>query len=277
MKKYFYFLLSSLILLSACGKKASNTSNTETTDSTKVAPIKIDSSLFEVDTFHVVQNETKCNEGECSSCDLYYEKIRTPLLPVHDSVNQYIDTMMNHALNEMSSEKLGLDLKKRADDFINTSNDPDFEAFSGWDYTIHSTILRPVTEIISVSSGWGGFMGGAHPNYYSETVNFFVSNGKKVQLGDLFKDIKQLNKIAEPYFRKQNELDATTSLEELGFWFKDNLFTVNENFDISDESIIWQYNSYEVGPYVIGQPSVKVPLKALEKIMKVKFTVMAIQ
>jgi hypothetical protein len=257
----------------SCGKKGGSASTSGSSDSTKLQNIKIDSLAFEVDTFHVIEKETKCNEkeGECTICDLYYEKIRKPLMPVHDSVNRYVDSLMYRALGDMSSSSNGLDLKKRAQEFISASQDPEYGEFGSWDWSHSTSITRPVQEIITVSSAWGGYAGGAHGNYLTETTNFFTSNGKMVKLADLFKDMDAVNKVALVYFKKDNQLEANVDLMDQGFDFSD------EDFDITTESIYWQFNSYEIGPYSMGAPSVKVPMKELEKYLKVKFTEVVIQ
>lgn len=273
MKNYIVLAALPLLFLMACGKKGGEGSKSNKTDSTNTSNIKIDSLAFEVDTFHVIETETKCPKDECTVCDLYYERIKTPLMPVHDSVNRFVDTIVMHALNEMSSASLKYDLKKRALEFIEVSNSPDFIDMGGtWDWSHNTSIYRPVTEIIAVSSSWGGYTGGAHPNYYTETTSFFVSNGKMVRLEDLFTDIDALNKIAVSYFKKDNQLEPDVDCIEQGWDFEDADFKLNNNFDINSESITWQFNSYEIGSYANGAPSVTIPIKDLEKIMKVKFT-----
>jgi hypothetical protein len=273
MKNFLIVCAVAATVLGACGKKGGPGTKSDTTDSAKISNIPIDSLAFEVDTFHVIEKETNCEKGECGVCDLYYEKIKTPIKPVHDSVNKYIDTLMLYALNDMSSPKWGYDLKKRAKEFVEAGSSPEFAGFGGsWDWTHHTSIFRPVEEIIAVSSGWGGYQGGAHGNYFSETVNFFTSTGKRVKLEDLFTDLAALNAIGVVYFKKDNGLDADVDCMEQGWDFTDQEFALNNNFDVSTESITWQFNSYEIGPYSSGAPSVTIPIKELSKVMKIKLT-----
>jgi hypothetical protein len=263
----------------SCGKKGGSATNAGSSDSTKWENVKIDSFAFEVDTFHIIEKETKCNEkdGECSICDIYYEKIKNPLMPVHDSINMYIDSLMFHALGDISSSSLGMDFKKRAKEFITQSQDPEYGPYGSWDWTHSTSITRPVQEIISVGSSWGGYTGGAHGSFLMETTNFFTNSGKIVRMADLFTDLNAVNKIALVYFKKDNELSPEMDLIDQGYDFSDEDFKLNENFDITTESIYWQYNSYEIAPYSMGAPSVKVPMKDLEKYLKVKFTEVVIK
>jgi hypothetical protein len=96
-------------------------------------------------------------------------------------------------------------------------------------------------------------------------------------LADLFTDLNAVNKIALVYFKKDNQLSAEMDLIDQGYDFSDEDFKVNENFDITTESFYWQYNSYEIAPYSMGAPSVKVPMKELEKYLKVKLTEVVIK
>jgi hypothetical protein len=50
------------------------------------------------------------------------------------------------------------------------------------------------------------------------------------------------------------------TLEEAGFTFDDNTFTLSQNFALTDKGISLHYNPYEVGPYVMGASDFVVPL-----------------
>lgn len=257
-----------------CGKKNAPTNDASPKDSVKTE-VKIDSLAFEVDTFSCREKEAKCPNNDCGSVDLYYERIKTCLKPVHDSVNRYVDTLVLDMLMMMGGDEYKYDLKKRALAFFGSKREfeaDDMESGGGWDYEMTLSIVRPVNEVICVSSGSGGYTGGAHPNYQSGTANFFVSNGKRVQMTDLFNDIPAVNKIGLKYFKKDNQLDEKVDCMDQGWDFSDEDFALNENFDISTTAITWQFNSYEIGPYAAGAPSVTIPIKELDKYLKVKFT-----
>ncbi len=275
MKKLQYILPIIVMIMIGCGKKNNTNSDNKTPGDTTKTTVKIDSLAFEVDTFHCVEKETKCPNDDCGNVDLYYERIKTCLKPVHDSVNRYVDTLVLDMMDMMGGDEYKYDLKKRAFAFFETKRGfeaEDMESGGAWDYQMSLSITRSVNEIICVSSGSGGYTGGAHPNYESFTANFFVSTGKRVRMDDIFKDMDAVNKIGLIYFKKDNQLEADIDCMEQGWDFNDKNFTLNENFDISTESITWQFNSYEIGPYAAGAPSVTIPIKEIEKYMKVKFT-----
>ena len=276
MKKYFFLACLSAFALIACKKKAP-VENTPAKDTTQVAQVKIDSLAFEVDTFHVVETEKDCGKGDCATFDSYYEKIRKPLLPVHDSVNRYVDSFMVSTMRGIGYDAGAFDLAKVGKNFIKMATSDEYADVGTLDWSSHSTIIRPVNEIISVSSSCGGYTGGAHGNYYIEVVNFFTSNGKLVKMENLFNDTAALNKLGLKYFKKDNQIDEKTDLEEAGWFVSDQSFYLNNNFDITMDAITWQYNPYEIGPYVMGDASVTIPMKELQKYLKVKLTDVVIQ
>ncbi len=89
-----------------------------------------------------------------------------------------------------------------------------------------------------------------------------LNSGNKVTLEDIFiagyKPI--LNKIAEEEFRKLKELGEHEDLDEAGFWFDDNRFSINDNFAISDEGLTFYYNNYEITAYAYGPTELIIPL-----------------
>jgi hypothetical protein len=44
-------------------------------------------------------------------------------------------------------------------------------------------------------------------------------------------------------------------------------FVISENVMFTDDSLVLIYNPYEIGPYVMGEIRVAIPLKDVEKII----------
>jgi hypothetical protein len=279
MKKVAFVLMLLVPVLFSCGKKGEK-SNDHTNNDTTKAVVVIDSLAFEADTFHVIEKEKKCPNDNCSSVDLYYEKIRIPMKSVHDSINMYIDTLVWGVLAELGGEEFKYDMKKRAEAFFTSKREIEAdnnESGAPWDFELRLNIFRPCNEIFTVSSSWGGYTGGAHGNYTTQTTSFFTNTGKVVTMNDLFNNMEAVNKMGLKYFKQDNQLDVNVDCSEQGWDFTDEDFQLNENFDIGTEAITWQFNSYEIGPYVAGAPSVTIPMKELAGYMRVKFTDIAIK
>lgn len=272
MKKFFLCCsVFYLILVGCSGKKASpeNGVQPDSTSNTSIDSLPVG---FEVDTFHVVKTETGCEKNECTLVDIYYETIRSKDKPVYDSINTYINEFMKMALMNLGYVDGPIDLNKLASDFITSSNDPELDMGGSWYWNHTTNIFQPVNEVISVSSSFGGYTGGAHGNYTVATTNFFVSTGEVVKLSDIFNDVPALNKMAVRYFKRDNQLDEDIDLMDHGWDVSDESFELNENFDISTESITWQFNQYEIGPYAAGAPTVTIPMKDLKSLLKITFS-----
>lgn len=119
------------------------------------------------------------------------------------------------------------------------------------------------------------YMGGAHGletrNYY----NFDLKTGKSITEKDLFKtnyetELSELIKkrIIEES-KESNEtkdLEPILSLEDTDFW--SDSIKPNGNFYITDESINYVFNPYEIAPYYMGQTEVTIPFNRLKSLLK---------
>lgn len=115
--------------------------------------------------------------------------------------------------------------------------------------------------------GWA-YTGGAHGNGYNNYFQFDKSTGRTLKLANFFTDINALNKIAEPHFRKLFELTAEESLNDYGFWFENDQFSVYENFTFNGGAVLFYYNSYDIAPYSGGPTELFVPLEEIKHLLK---------
>ena len=119
------------------------------------------------------------------------------------------------------------------------------------------------------------YMGGAHGletrNYY----NFNLKTGKILSEKDLFKpnyetELSELIKkrIVEESkeMKETKETEPILSLEDTDFWT--DSIKPNGNFYITDESINYVFNPYEIAPYYMGQTEVTIPFNLLKNLLK---------
>jgi hypothetical protein len=119
------------------------------------------------------------------------------------------------------------------------------------------------------------YMGGAHGletrNYY----NFDLRNGKVITENDLYKSnykpelallIKK--RIIEESKENKNEKNAEhiDNLDQTDFWT--DSIKPNGNFYITDESINYVFNPYEIAPYYMGQTEITIPFGRLKALLK---------
>ncbi len=116
------------------------------------------------------------------------------------------------------------------------------------------------------------FMGGAHGLNSRIFSNFDLKTGKKITENDIFiKDFeKPLIELIKTRIIEQSkedpELQPIISLEDTDFWV--DAIKPNGNFYITDESINYVYNPYEIAPYYMGQTEVVLPFARLKGLLK---------
>jgi len=136
----------------------------------------------------------------------------------------------------------------------------DFE--QSWMVEINADILHQEQDYISIASAIFNYTGGAHPNNSQLYRSYNLETGSPIKLSDLFLDGFQtsLNQSAEIEFRMLKEIPPTNTLESAGYWFEDDRFLLNENFAIINESLIFYFNPYEIGPYSLGATELELKL-----------------
>ena len=102
-----------------------------------------------------------------------------------------------------------------------------------------------------------------------EFRNYDLSNGDEITLDEIIPPDKQnqLTKIGEAEFRILKELSAEADLGQAGFWFENNKFYLNENFLITDSSLVFYYNNYEITAYAFGPTELIIPYSKIKTLV----------
>ena len=119
------------------------------------------------------------------------------------------------------------------------------------------------------------FMGGAHGLETRNYLNFNLKTGKVITENDLFvADYK--NKLAELIkkriieesreYKEEKNSEPILNLEDTDFWT--DSIKPNGNFYITDESINYVFNPYEIAPFYLGQTEVRIPFDRLTGLLK---------
>ena len=128
-----------------------------------------------------------------------------------------------------------------------------------------------VVSVLLIVSSY--YQGAAHPNGYSEGVNFDLKNGKVLKLADLFKpgakylqalsafcvaDLKKQSKAkGEPGMLDDSSINsgAAPALKNFHSW------------TIKKQGLGVEFDPYQVGPYAAGAQSVVVPYSAIKDLI----------
>ena len=114
------------------------------------------------------------------------------------------------------------------------------------------------------------FTGSAHPNSFIFFEIHSLHDGHTLKLKDFIKPekIKVFRHRVEEKFREVRGVTSVFDLSDSGFQFPGNKFYVPENFGINDSVITFRFNSYDIGPYVLGPTDMNLPLEDLADLLK---------
>jgi hypothetical protein len=112
-------------------------------------------------------------------------------------------------------------------------------------------VLYSDSTIVSYQRTLYTYAGGAHGMNTKTNYVFNLKTGKLLTEEDLFgKDFER--KIQKRLTEKANILRQQDMLPEEDIFYSNSNITPNGNFAITDTSIIYTFNPYEIAPYVYG-------------------------
>lgn len=119
-------------------------------------------------------------------------------------------------------------------------------------------------------------MGGAHPNQWSQWLNFEAQTGKLLAKEEVFKaeakkDIEQL--LLDKLLQQQAELypdETLKTLEDLhakGFLQLTNMY-IPDNFLLGKDKVLFLFNRYDIAPYSAGEIVLEVSYEEIGHYLK---------
>lgn len=132
------------------------------------------------------------------------------------------------------------------------------------------TVILAQDDLISIKFDVGSYyQGAAHPNSYSDVINFDLKNGKQLKLSDLFKPgSKYLQAVADyaiADLKKQGKDKGLTDEE-----IQNGAAPQAKNYqswNITRKGLNVTFDSYQVGPYAAGPQFVMVPYANLKEVI----------
>jgi len=150
--------------------------------------------------------------------------------------------------------------------------EPTPEPSSGSDLTVEYEIALAQDDLISIEFNVSEYyQGAAHPNSYSEVINYDLKNGRQLKLSDLFKPgskyLQTLSSYAIADLKKQSKAkgDALVDAD-----IQSGAGPKPENYDkwtITKNGVGIDFGAYQVGPYAAGPWSVVVPYANLKDLI----------
>ncbi|MES2779636.1 MAG: DUF3298 domain-containing protein [Bacteroidota bacterium] len=235
----------------------------------KEGTISIVSDSLSYESITMMQSMNDCDKDSsgCTYIEFTYPKFSNASGVLADSLN----TMILNAFGNAEKNLFSPDSVQQ--DFLatyTTFKKKEKNYNTPWTVEKSLTVLNQNPKWLTLLYNENTFTGGAHPNSYEVYSVIEKSSGRKMILTDFFDSTSmyKLIDLGETQFRSVRGINPNQSLEDAGYWFENNRFQLNNNFYMHEEGITFFYNTYEIGPYVIGSTEITIPANKLIKLMK---------
>jgi hypothetical protein len=225
-------------------------------------------------TYKTIKNQVgTCNDDDenndkpCGKVDIKY--------PVFSGNDKKIDKIINERITKIISDFYdaktidGTSEKFLADFSSFITEFPDV-VLNQWNLNINLKVDNNSEQLLSLTVKMYGYTGGAHGFSSITYFNFNPKTGKLLTLEDVVTDVDKVTALAKSVFIEQKKINPEKSINEQGYWFVNDDFSVNNNFKISPEGITFHYNQYEIAPYAEGDTDLLIPINKLKDLMTIK-------
>lgn len=214
-------------------------------------------------------NQKACYGIYCSEVNLNY--------PVFLSEPQTAAILNNSMERKMLSflepfeETRGVNIQEASQTFLDAYMGfmEDFESTQEWVINLDAKVSFENEKIISIVFETYSFTGGAHPNSFRQYLNFDKQRNIEIENDSLIIDKLMLLEMAESKFREIHQVEKDVPLSETDLFFLDS----NQNFFLPTaigyeiDSLVLFYNTYEIGPYVMGTTEIKIAKQNLQGVV----------
>jgi hypothetical protein len=202
--------------------------------------------------------------------DVAYPQLTGSVDPNYEKFNQTIRSLINRKVSEFKKE-----MTPTAADELTPEESPAPEESSGSDITIGYEVALAKDDLVDIEFTVSSYSAGAaHPNSYTEVVNFDLKNGKSLKLADLFspgaKYLQTLSTYCIQDLKKQAKEQGQDAMVD-DDWIKRGAgaeLTNYDNWTITRKGLGITFDPYQVASYAAGPQSVVVPYSALKEIIK---------
>ncbi len=124
------------------------------------------------------------------------------------------------------------------------------------------------SEIISLEMYQYLYSGGAHGYGSTRFMNLDPRTGTEYSMNDVFNNTESFKAYAETKFRKDQGIPLDASINETGFWFEDDTFSLPSSFGFTSDSLIFIYNQYDIASYADGAFELRLSKKETEEFLR---------
>lgn len=221
---------------------------------------------------------SKQSEGCDSLRDDNCAKIKIEFPQITAFSNEVVKEKINNTISEFFSQDILGGTKSNDFETVMNAFLEEYESiinefpdtYQSWFVERTGEVKLNKSNIFSIDYMEYSYTGGAHPNTFVTFKNFNLSDGEEIALDKIISTDKltELTKIGEEEFRKLKNLTEADELGQAGFWFENNKFYLNDNFLITDSSLVFFYNNYEITAYAFGPTELEIPYSKIKGLIK---------
>lgn len=255
-KSTLYIASIALVILSSCN------TNKEDNTSTNAQP---DTLTYTLENYYL---ESKLESKAIDSVnDKTYFEATYPHFQ-DDTINTYINKLITP--NDIpdkhynSMEEAGQGFIKEYEDFQKL----DYSSPWAWYSKIKASVPENHKSYLGIEVYYEDFMGGAHGNYGTIFKNFDLHSKKEITIQDIIFNNKMdsLTLVAEQIFKKNEGIDSLQNSFP-NYFFEDGKFSLNNNFLLQKNSILFFYNIYEIKAYSEGTTRLEIPYNRISNFL----------
>jgi hypothetical protein len=133
---------------------------------------------------------------------------------------------------------------------------------------ITSNVMDVHKNVMSYAVERYVFMGGAHGSNYRIFCNYDLATGNRLQEKDLFKEgfeAPMTELLLKNMVAQNADFQLVEDLEEYGY----NVDEIhpNNNFFLTDSSLVYVFNPYDIAPYALGETEIAISYDELKDLL----------
>lgn len=193
---------------------------------------------------------------------------------VADSINHFFFEATKNLLffdettQDTTSTYEGL-LKKFTKMYHQTKKELEIENYLNWEFNCQQSVYYQTDRFVNLKLEHYQFTGGAHGYGAVQSIMVDAKTGKRLGYEKLFTEIEAIKNLAENKFREQYEIPLGKSLNEYGFFFEKDKFSLPQNIFFAEDKVVLHYNQYEIAPYAFGPIEIILNQKEVAKFLTV--------
>lgn len=212
------------------------------------------------------RTEGQCPDA-CAEVHISYPTVSAGSAALTDSVQRWANQVVRDYSVSMEEETTAaMSMEQAATAFIDLWKMEDHTV--SYTFEVRDSVLENTPDYVTLQLSGYIFSGGAHPNSFKELAVFETTSGKRILPAAYIQDTQKILPMLDIAYRAEKK-EAFDS----GFEYDGGQITFPVQVAFTEKGVLFHYNTYEIGPYILGDASVFLTWTDLEGAAKHPFGV----